>query len=580
MIGDTEAHIETQVVNCDLPLLLSKNSMQKARTKIDFQKNKAIMFEKEIDLRFTTSGHYYIPLKSENSNETLLSLSETSDLKYKKKVAYKLHKQFSHPKAHKLQKLLQDAGIFDKELLNEIEAIEGECTICQKYKKPPPKPIVAFAFAKDFNESVAMDIKFYSGKPILHLIDHATRFSAASVIHSKERDVVISKIFEIWISMFGSPGQILTDNGGEFNNEDFRIMGEKLNTKIKSTAAESPWSNGINERHNAILGDMIDRIIADRRCSLQVAVASAVSSKNALANVYGFSPNQLVFGKNPNFPSNLINKFPALETPCQSEVVRQKLSAIHSARKAYIEAESSEEISRALKHQTRSSTPHIFQNGDSVYYKRDSSKQWKGPGTVIGIENQTIIIKHGSVYVRVHPCRVMHENSEFKTKQIKDQKDNSQKRAVCTDLTMHESLDSDSEEDSQQKDSLDEMDEQIHMDNHVTTIGELDTNGSEIMGQEAIPEENMSGMNNQDNTEDSQNTNIRQHVFSPVLLPRLKSTVQYKPKGETSWKTVTILGRGGKATEKYKNFLNVMDTQTKEQDCIDWKNDMLKSGFQ
>ena len=181
----------------------------------------------------------------------------------------------------------------------------------------------------------------------------------------------------------------------------------------------------------------------------------------------------------------------------------------------------------------------------------------------MGAENQTIIIKHGSVYVRAHPCRVMHENSEFKTKQIKDQKDNSQKRAVCTDLTMHESLDSDSEEDSQQKDSLDEMDEQIHMDNHVTTIGELDTNGSEIMDQEAIPEENMSGMNNQDNTEDSQNTNIRQHVFSPVLLPRLKSTLQYKPKDETSWKTVAILGRGGKATGKYKNFLNVMDTQTR-----------------
>ena len=272
---------------------------------------------------------------------------------------------------------------------------------------------------------------FFSGKPILHLIDHATRFSAASVIHSKERDVVISKIFEIWISMFGSPGQILTDNGGEFNNEDFRIMEEKLNTKIKSTAAESPLSNGINERHNAILGDMIDRTIADRRCSLQVAVASAVSSKKALPNVYGFSPNQPVFGKNPNFPSNLINKLPALETLCQSGVVRQNLSAIHSTYiEAYIEDESSEKISQALKHQTRSSTPHIFQNGDSVYYKRDSSKQRKGPGTVIGIENQTIIIKHGSVYVRFHPCRVMHENSEFKTKQIKDQKDNSQKRAV------------------------------------------------------------------------------------------------------------------------------------------------------
>ena len=215
---------------------------------------------------------------------------------------------------------------------------------------------------------------------------------------------------------------------------------------------------------------------------------------------------------------------------------------------------------------------------------------------MIEIENQTIIIKHGSVYVRVHPCRVMHESSEFKAKQIKDQKDNCKKRTVkevCNDLTMCKSLDSDSEEDSQQKDSLDEMDELIHMDSHICTIGEHDTSVSEIMDQEAIQnsgmnksnhnaetaeeeeaEENMSGMNNQDNTENSQNTNTRQHVFSPVLLQILKSIVQYKPKDETSWKNVTILGRGGKATGKYKNFLNIIDTLTKEQYCTDWKNDV------
>ena len=55
MIGDTEVQIETQAVNCALPLLLSKNSIQKAGTKINFQKYKAIMFDKEIGLRFTTS---------------------------------------------------------------------------------------------------------------------------------------------------------------------------------------------------------------------------------------------------------------------------------------------------------------------------------------------------------------------------------------------------------------------------------------------------------------------------------------------------------------------------------------------
>ena len=102
-----------------------------------------------------------------------------------------------------------------------------------------------------------------------------------------------------------------------------------------------------HDRHsNVLIND------PDTECYLSFVVASAVSGKNALANVYGYSPNQLVFGKNPNLPSN---KLPALEKPCQSEVVEKKLNSIHSARKAFVEAEASEKLS---------TTPgYIFENG-------------------------------------------------------------------------------------------------------------------------------------------------------------------------------------------------------------------------
>ena len=43
--------------------------------------------------------------------------------------------------------------------------------------------------------------------------------------------------------------------GKEFDNEDYREMGEKLKTTVKSTAAESPWSYGVNEHHNGIIGE-------------------------------------------------------------------------------------------------------------------------------------------------------------------------------------------------------------------------------------------------------------------------------------------------------------------------------------
>lgn len=104
----------------------------------------------------------------------------------------------------------------------------------------------------------------------------------------------------------------MSGNGGEFNNELLKEMSDHLNIFIRSTAGESPWSNGITERHNAILGNMINKLLLDKSNNypIDVIVAQAV---RALHNCYGYSPKQLVFGKNPNYPSILVDKAPALK---------------------------------------------------------------------------------------------------------------------------------------------------------------------------------------------------------------------------------------------------------------------------
>ena len=152
--------------------------------------------------------------------------------------------------------------------------------------------MAGFSLAKDFNETVSMDLKTYNGFLFLHIIGHATRFSTAAVIRSKEKEDIIDKIFKHWVALFGCPRKVLSDNGGEFNNELFRDMTQLLNTHVLSTAAESPWQNGITEIHNAIISNMVDRILEDMNCSIEVALAWALSAKNSL----------MIFGKNPNLP--------------------------------------------------------------------------------------------------------------------------------------------------------------------------------------------------------------------------------------------------------------------------------------
>ena len=49
------------------------------------------------------------------------------------------------------------------------------------------------------------------------MIDHATHLTASAVITSKNPDIVISKIFQLWISAYGLPGKFISDNGGNLS---------------------------------------------------------------------------------------------------------------------------------------------------------------------------------------------------------------------------------------------------------------------------------------------------------------------------------------------------------------------------
>ena len=76
---------------------------------------------------------------------------------------------------------------------------------------------------------------------------------------------------------------------------------------------------------------------------LDIALAYAVDAKNSLHNHNGFRPIQLVTGTLPNLPTVINSKLPALETVISPEL-EYHLSAMHSASRAFVKAESSEKI--------------------------------------------------------------------------------------------------------------------------------------------------------------------------------------------------------------------------------------------
>ena len=201
-LGKIRVMLEADVIESDIPLLLSKESMKKAATQIDFLTDKVIMLGEQMPIKSLKSGHYAVPLSKFGSIENGIAAIESVfltiedlDHKAKRKACLKLHSQFGHPTKERLLKLIEDASIKDKDLTKLIGEISDKCGTCNRFKSIKLRPVVGMSLSKDFNDMIAMDLKPYKGVHIFHMIDLATRFSAGTVIRNKSHETIVEGVF-------------------------------------------------------------------------------------------------------------------------------------------------------------------------------------------------------------------------------------------------------------------------------------------------------------------------------------------------------------------------------------------------
>ena len=231
------------VVEADIPLLLDEKTMGLFKMTIDF--GKKVVFIDGIEqkqLLFTSSGHYCLPVgkrrrvhladatplaktiivNTDKSVDTNVEsvwlvkdlLVEDMTRAEKLRIAVKLHRQFNHASADRLISVVRDAGIHDEELITLLHDINGSCQTCD-IKRSSPTPAVSLPMAKEFNETLAMDLKELTGRGkklwFLHMIDLGTRYSAACIVTSKDKELIVGAIFKTWVSVFCTPRKVLVD---------------------------------------------------------------------------------------------------------------------------------------------------------------------------------------------------------------------------------------------------------------------------------------------------------------------------------------------------------------------------------
>ena len=402
--------IKTHVVDSDIPLLLSRQTMKELDCVIDICQNKVFAMGGEEPILDTQSGHLVVSIgQNESSNIQEEETAFLVDVNDAKKTARHLHRYFAHGSTKKIGDWVKTTNIPNSDqLLKELEDYAKTCDFCLKHKsKESPHRKVAIPSGNIFNDVIAVDLKkLDNGVWIVHYIDTVTRFTVAAPLKTKEGEEILRKTFKNWISIFGRPNLIISDNGGEFVNQQFLEMCSICSIEFKTSPASSPWCNGMVERHHSLLAGMINAILEEQKCNIDIAIAWACNAKNSLNNVFGFSPYQLVFGKNPTVPSVLeYQNLPSLNSTTTSQIVAENLQAMETARRKFIEMENSAKLRRVLQERVYESNNAHYTAGDLVYYKKDGS--FLGPGYVVGQIANSVLIKHGGGLIRVNPCKVV-----------------------------------------------------------------------------------------------------------------------------------------------------------------------------
>ena len=259
-----------------------------------------------------------------------------------------LHVNLGHPNNATLIRVLKHGGASQR----AIDAARAFCCeLCETKQRPKPAHPAQVERVTEFNRRIGIDVKYLQGWkanqkiPAVNIVDYASSFQIMVPLQApKENAELIRKaLWEHWIAWAGQPSEIVVDPARANLSEAFTTPQELRGSTICTTAAEAHWQLGKVEVHGGWFNRVLDKVIAEcaphDRATWEACV-SAAHSKNELIQVYGMTPSQFVFGRNPRIPHALMDE-PLEVVPATASLYEEQVAKAvfirQAARKAVLE---------------------------------------------------------------------------------------------------------------------------------------------------------------------------------------------------------------------------------------------------
>ena len=264
------------------------------------------------------------------------------------RVVQRLHRNLGHPGPEALPALLAARGALEA----VIHAAKGYiCTACAKYKKPAQTAPASMPKAKEFNAVVQADVFWIrrgsTKYPILSLVDTATRYTAAILLKNEQSEQYIRAVERAWISLFGPPAALLTDEGRPWLGQDMDDWTTAHNIEHIVAPDEAHERLAVVERRHAVIRRAVEIYLDDQKIDDAPGIKAALTH-NATPSVAGFSPTQWVLGHQPGMAGDLLSEHTQAPHFGGNSTFEDTLTKRQAPKKALIDADVDRRVRRAL----------------------------------------------------------------------------------------------------------------------------------------------------------------------------------------------------------------------------------------
>ena len=225
----------------------------------------------------------------------------------------------------------------------DVERLCKECNQCARYHRGlPPKlgPLQPIPTGETW-ERLSIDItgphpRSVTGKMyILTMMDQFSKFVEAVAIPNQEAKTVAKALVDNVIVRYGTPLQILSDRGTNFESTLFHELCIILKIDKIRTTSYHPSTNGMLERFDRTLNSMLARVVSDNQKDWCLHLPKVMAAYRATVHeATGFSPNFLVFAHENRAPMDLVFGRPLEDSehrPTYSEYVETMADTMESS---------------------------------------------------------------------------------------------------------------------------------------------------------------------------------------------------------------------------------------------------------